>query len=194
MQLSFQEHFPAHCIVRAERLKNGDKLYERPYVSPRPSPKISLRHDHDWTSGNDELGSTVELQLVGILVQQSCGEVQHATFSQPTQPKPKPTCDRSGKPENTERVLVVKGKTSRYQEIDEKGLHEELGSSDRSGKPDKLSENIRVKRAHDGTGQLVEQHSSSAHTVKEQFAPEENRDIASLNTDNELRRTLTSTF
>ena len=33
--------------------------------------------------------------------------------------------------------------------------------------------NIRVKHAHVGTGQLVEQNSSSAHTVKEQFAPEE---------------------
>ena len=54
----------------------------------------------------------------------------------------------------------------------------------------KLSENIRVKRAHDGTGQLVEQSSSSAHTVKEQFAPEENRDIASFNTDNEFNRAI----
>ena len=55
---------------------------------------------------------------------------------------------------------------------------------------DKLSENIRVKRAHDGTGQPVEQNSSSAHTVKEQFAPEENRDIASFNTDNEFNRAI----
>ena len=36
-----------------------------------------------------------------------------------------------------------------------KRLHEELGSSDRSGKPEKLSENTRVKHAHDGTGQPV---------------------------------------
>ena len=71
-----------------------------------------------------------------------------------------------------------------------KGLHGELGSSDRSGKPDKLSENIRVKRAHDGTGQPVEQSSSSTHTVKEQFAPEENRDIALVNTDNEFKRAI----
>ena len=49
-----------------------------------------------------------------------------------------------------------------------------------SGKRDNLSENIRVKHARDGTGQLVEQNSSSTHTVKEQFAPEENRDIASF--------------
>ena len=40
------------------------------------------------------------------------------------------------------------------------------------------------------TGQLVEQNSSSAHTVKEQFAPEENCDIASFNTDNEFNRAI----
>ena len=148
-----QGTLPACCIPKVVRLKTGEVLYEKSYISPRPPPKISLRHDHDWTRGNDELGSTVEQQPVGKLVQQSCGEVQHATFSQLTQPKPKPICDRSGK-------------------------------------PDKLSENIRVKRAHDGTGQPVEQSSSRAHTVKEQFAPEENRDIASFNTDNEFNRAI----
>ena len=91
---------------------------------------LSLRHDHDWTRGNCELGSTVEQQPVGKLVQQSCGEVK---ISKPTQPKPKPICDRSGKPEDTEDVFVVKGETSRSHEIDEKGLHEELRSSDRIG-------------------------------------------------------------
>ena len=159
-------------------------------MSPRPPPKISSRHDHDWTRGNDELGSTVEQQPAGKLVQQSCGEVQHAPFSQPAQPKPKPICDRSGKLEDTEDVFVVKGETSRSHEIDEKGLHEELGSSDRSGKPDNLSENTRVEQAHDGTVQLFERNSSSAHTVKEQFALEENRDIALFNTDNEFNRAI----
>ena len=67
-------------------------------------------------------------------------------------------------------------------------MHEELGSSDRSGKPEKLSEDIRVKHAHDGTGQLVEPSSSSTHIVKEQFVPEENRDIASFNADNDMER------
>ena len=161
-------------------------MCEKSYVSPRPPPKISLRHDHDWTRGSDELGSTVEQQPVSKLVQQSCGEVQHETFSQPTQPNPKLICDRPGKLDNTEDVFVVESKTSRSQEIDEKSLPEELGSSDRSGKPDKLSENIRVKHAHDGTGQPVEQNSSSTYIVKEQFVPEENRDIASFNTDNEF--------
>ena len=83
-----------------------------------------------------------------------------------------------------------KGKTSRSHEIDDKRLHKELGSSDRSGKPDKVSENIRVKHAHDGTGEPVESSSSSAHIVKEQFVPEEHRDIESFNTDNELNRAI----
>ena len=65
-------------------------------MSPRPPPKISLGHDHDWTKGKLSLGSTVEQQPVCKLVQQSFGEVQHATFSQLTQPIPKPICDRSG--------------------------------------------------------------------------------------------------
>ena len=121
---------------------------------------------------------------------QSCGEVQRATFSQLTQPIPKPVCDRSGQPEDMQDVLVVKGETSRSHEINEKRLHKELDSSDRSGKPERLFEDIRVKHAHDGTGQLVEPSSSSTHIVKEQFVPEENRDIASFNTDNEFNRAI----
>ena len=62
-----------------------------------------------------------------------------------------------------QKMCLLTGKTSRSHEIDEKGLHEELGSSDRSGKLEKLSEDIRVKQAHDGTGQPVERNSSSAH-------------------------------
>ena len=82
-------------------------------MSPRPPPKISLRHDHDWTTGKVQLGSTVDQQPEGKVVRQSRGEVQHATFSQLTQPIPKPICDRSGKPDSTEDVFVVKGTTSR---------------------------------------------------------------------------------
>ena len=57
-------------------------------------------------------------------------------------------------------------------------------------KTDNLSENTLVKQAHDGTGQNVERNSSSAHTVKKQFAPEENRDIASFSTDDECNRAI----
>ena len=183
-----QGTLPANCISKVVRLKTGEVLYERPYLSPRPPPKISLRHDHDWTRGNDQLGSTVEQQPVGKLVQQSFGVVPRVKLSKPTQSKPNPICDRSGKPEDTQRVFVDKGKTSRSQEIDDKRLHKEIGSSDRTGKPEKLSDDIRVMHAHDGTGQPVEQNSSSTHTVKEQFVPAEHCDTASFNTDNEFNR------
>ena len=62
-----QGTLPAHCIVKVERLKTGEKLYERQYLSPRPPPKISLKHDLSWTKGNDQSGSTVEHQPVGKL-------------------------------------------------------------------------------------------------------------------------------
>ena len=57
------------------------------------------------------------------------------------------------------------GKTSRSHEIDDKRLHKELGSSDRTGKLVK-SEDIRVKHAHDGTGEPVESSSSSTHSER----------------------------
>ena len=97
-------------------------------------------------------------------------------------------------------MFVVKGETSRYHEIDDKGFHEKLCASDRSGQPEitpsvieaqnSLSEEIRVEQTHDGSGQPDESNSSNAHTVKEQHAPEEHREIALFNTDNEFNRAI----
>ena len=56
---------------------------------------------------------------------------------------------------------MEKGKTSSSQEIDDKRLQEELGSSDRTGKPVKQSEDIRVMHAHDGTGEPVKSSAST---------------------------------
>ena len=130
-----QGTLPANCIVRAERLKNEEKLYERQYVSPRPPPKISLKHDLNWSKGKDQ-GSTVEHRPVGKLVQQSLGETLQFGSSKPTQ-FPKPIEDRTGKPVTQEIV----GK-----------LQEELSSSDRLGKPEKKEE--QHVRNHDGSGKL----------------------------------------
>ena len=173
-----QGTLPAYCIPKVERLQTGEVLYERRYLSPRPPPKISLKHDHNWTKGNNQSGSTVEQQPVGKLAQQCFGEAPRVKLSKPTQSKPSPICDRSGKPEDTECVFVVKGKTSRSQEIDDKRLQEEFGSSDRTGKPVK-SEDIRVMHAHDGTGEPVKS-SANTHTVEE-IVPAEHRDTASSN-------------
>ena len=130
-----QGTLPAHRIVRAERLKNGEKLYENQYLSPRPPPKISLKHDLNWSKGNDQ-GSTVEHRPVGKFVQQSLEETLQSGSSKPTQ-FPKPIEDRTGQPVTQEIV----GK-----------LQEELSSSDRSGQPDREKEK-RVLKNHDRSGQ-----------------------------------------
>ena len=141
-----QGTLPAHCIVKVERLKNGEKLHERQYLSPRPPPKISLKHDLNWTKGNDQ-GSTVEHQPVGKLVQQSLGEALQPGSSKPTQFR-KPIEDRTGKPVTQEIVGKSQG---------------ELSSSDRTGEPVK-DEEKRVLRYHDRTGELVE---GRLHKVQE---------------------------
>ena len=131
-------------------------LYERRYLSPRPPPKISLKHDHNWTKGNVQSGSTVEQQPVGKLVQQSFGEALRAGSTKPTQSKPNPICDRTGKLVETEAV-VEKGKTSHSQEIVGKRLQEELGT----GKLVKCEDN-RVMNVHDGTCEIERKHTHSA--------------------------------
>ena len=80
-----------------------------------------------------------------------------------------------------------------------KGFHEKLCASDKSGQTEitlsviearNLSENTSVEQTHDESGQLDERNSSSAHTVKEQHAPDEHRDNASFNTNNEFNRAI----
>ena len=121
-----QGTLPVHCIPKVERLKTGEMLYERRYLSPRPPPKISLKHDHNWTKGNDQSGSTVAKEPVGKLVQQSLGEALRVKLSNPIQSKPNPICDRTGKP-------VEQENTSCSRETVGKRLQEELVSSDRTG-------------------------------------------------------------
>ena len=101
-----QGTLPAYCIPKVVRLKTGEVLYEKAYMSPRPPPKISLRHD--WTRREVPLGCTVDQQSEGEVVRQSRGEVaRRAKFFQPTEPIPKPICDRSGQLDNTQGVFVV---------------------------------------------------------------------------------------
>ena len=46
------ETLPAYCIPKVVRMETGEVIYEKVYMSPRPPPKISLKHE--W---NRELGS-----------------------------------------------------------------------------------------------------------------------------------------
>ena len=56
----------AFCFPKVVRLKTGEVLNEKAYMSPRPPPKISLRHD--WTK---ELSSKVDRQLEGEVARQA---------------------------------------------------------------------------------------------------------------------------
>ena len=66
----FYDTLPACCIPKVILMETGEIIYEKVYESPRPPPKISLKHD--WMK---ELGSEVARQAEG---------------SQPTQPNPNP--------------------------------------------------------------------------------------------------------
>ena len=78
-----QGTLPAHCIVRAERLRNGEKLYEKQNLSPRPSPKISLKLN--WSKGTDQGFYSLNIDQLVNLVQQSLGETLQSGSSKPTQ-------------------------------------------------------------------------------------------------------------
>ena len=95
-----QETLPAYCIPKVVRMKTGEVLYEKVCMSPRPPPKISLKHA--WKR---ELGSEVARQPEGEVARQPEGEVvRQAKSSQPTQPTPNPIRDRSGRPDNMQDV------------------------------------------------------------------------------------------
>ena len=152
-----QGTLPAYCIPKVVRLKTGEVLYQKAYMSPRPPPKTSLRHDR--ARGEVPLGSTVDQQLQGEVVRQSQEEVaRRAKFFQPTQAIPKPNCDRSGQPDNTQDVIGVQTCLS------------------------EKNKNVGVEQTHDRSGQ------PDKHEIALRAAPEVHREITTLNTDNELIR------
>ena len=188
-----QGTLPAYCIPKVVTLKTGEVLYEKAYMSPRPPPKISLRHD--WTK---ELGSKVDRQPEGEVTRQPEGEVaRQAKFFQPTQPIPNPIRDRSGQPGITQDATVVQDerKTSLSQEISVNSFNEELCSSDRSGQPgitqdvisvqacsSEDSKSLNVEQTHDRSGQ------PGKYTVAVQDDPEENHEAETLNINDETIR------
>ena len=84
---------------------------------------------------DDDLGSTVEHQPVGKLVQQSLGETVHLDSSKLTQ-SPKTNRDSTGRPVAQEVVVGV--------------LQEEPSSSDRPGRP--VSREEQHVQTHDSSG------------------------------------------
>ena len=69
-----QETLPAFCIPKVVRLQNGEVLHDKVSMSPRPPPKIPLKHE--WTR---DLGSKVARQPEGEVARQPEGEVVRQT-------------------------------------------------------------------------------------------------------------------
>ena len=67
-------------------METGEVIYEKVYTSPRPPPKISLKHDC-----KTELGSEDAQRPEGQVVQQF-------KIFQSNQPIPNPSHDRTGQP------------------------------------------------------------------------------------------------
>ena len=107
-------------------METGEVIYEKVYMSPRPPPKISLKHD--WKR---ELGSEHAQRPEGQVVQPSGS-------SQSSQPIPNPSRDRSGQPvlgiDRSGQPVVETSKTHIRSSDDSKSLNFEL-AHDRSGQP-----------------------------------------------------------
>ena len=164
------ETLPAYCIPKVVRLKTGELLYEKVSMSPRPPPKISLKHE--WTR---ELGSKVARQPEGEVARQ-------AKLFQPTQPTPNQIRDRSGRPDDMQDGR----NTSRPQEINVNSLYEGLSFSDRTERlvvsEDKMS--LNVEQTHDRTERPV----ATLHTAAAQEDSQVCHEADTLNVDDEVLR------
>ena len=74
------ETLPAYCIPKVVRMKTGEVLYEKVYMSPRRPPKITLKHE--WKR---ELGSEQAQRA-------EAGQLSRSFQS--NQPTPNPTRER----------------------------------------------------------------------------------------------------
>ena len=61
---------PAYCIPKVVRLKTGEVFFEKAYMSPRPPPMISLRHE--WTGIVFEKCSTTRRKNCSTTRRRSC--------------------------------------------------------------------------------------------------------------------------
>ena len=92
-------------------------------MSPRPPPKISLKHDLNWTKGNDQSGSTLQLNISQLENSFNSHLEKHFNLVLPSQPNSlNPVEDRTGQSVTQEIVGKLQG---------------ELSFSDRAGQPAK---------------------------------------------------------
>ena len=148
-------------------------MYEKQYLSPRPPPKISLRHDLNWSEGNDQ-GSTVEHRPVGKLVQKSLGETLQSGSSKPTQ-FPKPIEDRTGQPVKDEEKRVMRNHDRTGKPV-EGSSHkvQEVGSLENRDDANKFNlamddENIDFNISGVPNAMVKRSHSINVHNLIQQI-------------------------
>ena len=79
-----QETFPAYCIPKVVRMETGEVICEKVYMSPRPPPKISLKHEWKRELGSEHAQRSEVGQLSGSF--------------QSNQPILNPIRERTGRP------------------------------------------------------------------------------------------------
>ena len=167
-----QETLPAYCIPKVVRMQTGEVIYEKVYMSPRPPPKISLKHE--WKR---ELGSEhAQRPEVGQL----------SRSFQSNQPILNPSRERTGRPvvKDDTRTVQDGRKTSRSQEINVNSFCEEPSSSERRERPVETNvvqtrssedrKDFNVEHTRERTGRPVNTHdvtnvtdSSQTHSFHE---------------------------
>ena len=109
-----QETLPAKCIPKVVRMETGEVIYEKVFMSTRPPPKISLKHE--WKR---ELGSEhARRSEVGPL----------SRSFQSNQPILSPSRERTGRPVVETSVMQARSSD------DSKSLTVEM-AHDRTGQP-----------------------------------------------------------
>ena len=116
-----QETLPAYCMPKVVRMETGEVIYEKVYMSPRPPPKISLKHE--WK--RECCSAHAQRSEVGQL----------SRSFQSNQPILNLNRERTGRSVIRDDTRTVQDgtKTSHSQEIDFYSFHEESVSSERTG-------------------------------------------------------------
>ena len=125
-------------------MKSGEVSYEKVYMSPRPPPKISLKHE--WKR---ELGSEhAQRSEVGQL----------SRSFQSNQPILNPIRERTERPviRDDARTVQEGRKTSHSQEIDVNSFHQEPVSSEKTERPVIETSVIQARSSEDSKDPNVE--------------------------------------
>ena len=142
-----QETLPAYCIPKVVRMETGEVIYEKVYMSPRPPPKISLKHE--WKR---ELGSEhARRPEVGQL----------SRSFQSNQPILSPSRERTERPvvKDDKRTMQdgrnVPFSGDRCQFFSERTWRPVIETSVIQARSSEDSKDPNVEKAHDRTRRLV---------------------------------------